>query len=125
MFYVWGLVITLVSSGLMYWFGKRYAIRETANLRGAIFRSTCWSIVFCWTTLLINGGVVPGIIPLPSWGAIIFWLLETTGNLDSTVQHDTGVTVQFVPHILVSPAVPLAAYLIAYKRYRDDNEAAQ
>ena len=114
-------MLTATSSGLMYLVGKRYALKETATLPGAIFRCAGWSILVCWTVILVRGGVLPGFIPLPSWGALTFWALETNTSLSFIAKHETGVSIQFIPHILASPAVPLAAYLVAYILHRDEN----
>lgn len=108
-------ILTIVPCAIMYWLGKKYLTKENATLHGAIFRSVCWSIIVCWTLLFVGGGMAAGIIPLPSWGAVIYWFTETDGSLGIKADHGMGIRVNFVPHILLSPAFPIAAYLLAYK----------
>ena len=113
-------LFTAVQCAIMYWIGKKYAVKEDVYLRGAILRSAGWSLVFCWTVLLVGGGVVPAIIPLPSWGAVLFWLIETDAILGIEAELGKGIRVHFVPHILLSPAIPIAAYLFAFRRHKNE-----
>lgn len=118
MIYVLNSTAVIASSGLMYWFGRRYAVKEDNSIRGAIIRSICWSVIFCWTLIIVGGGVVPAMIPLPSWGALVFWLLELKEGSSSEV-----VTL-YIPHTMLSPAIPLGAYLIAFRLYQVEANVA-
>jgi len=61
-----------------------------------------------------------GIIPLPSWGAVIVWAIATDASLGIEADYGMGIGIHFMPHILLSPAIPIAAYLFAYKLYKNE-----
>ena len=100
-------LLIVIPATVMGWLGQRYALRDAATMGGAIARALSWSLITCWTVMLVTGGMVPGIIPLPSWGGLIYSFIET----DSA----RGIQTMFFPHIWLSPALPIAVYLIAYK----------
>ena len=66
---------------------------------------------------------MPGIIPLPSWGAVIYWLTLTDGSLGIKADEGSGISVIFVPHILLSPSFPITAYLLAFKLCKKECQA--
>lgn len=106
----------------MYWLGKKYAAKETATVPGALIRCLAWSVVACWTVLLIGGGMVPAIVPVPSWGAISHWLVATDASLGFEADYGHGIRVHFIPHVLLSPAVPIVSYWIAFWLNRKQRE---
>lgn len=103
-------VLIVIPGAVMHWLGRRYASRDVATMGGAIARALSWSVITCWTVMIVYGGMVPGIIPLPSWGAAIYSLFET----DSA----RGIHAMFAPHLWLSPALPIAVYLITFKLSR-------
>ena len=100
------VVLMAIPCAVMYWLANRYSRSDRASWGGAIFRALSWSVVTCWTLLIVTGGMVPGIIPLPSWGAAIYSIIET--------ESARGINLLFLPHVWLSPAVPVAVYLLSY-----------
>ena len=98
--------ISLVpASALMYWRGRQYGRTGSPTFVSAIVRAACWSFLLCWTVVFAHGKGGAGIIPLPSWLWIGFALIEDVS---------TGVRILYLPHLTLSPAVPLAAYFLGY-----------
>ena len=92
------------ASALMYWRGRKYGRKESPTFLGAILRAICWSFLFCWTVLFVHGQGV-GVIPLPSWAWVGFELIESVS---------AGVRTLYLPHLVLSPAIPIGIFLLAY-----------
>lgn len=92
------------ASALMYWRGRKYGRSEYPTFRGATLKALLWSFLFCWTALFAHGQGA-GVIPLPSWAWVGFELIEGI---------DDGVRTLFLPHLALSPAMPIGMFLLAY-----------
>lgn len=104
----------IIPGAIMHWRGKLYAARDATTMSGAFARALSWSLVTCWTVMLIYGGMVPGIIPVPWWAGAIYSFVET----DSA----RGIHYLFTPHLWLTPAVPIAVYLLSFKLSRRQDE---
>lgn len=105
-FYSAQFISIVVPGAFMYWRGKKYAAKESTTTHGAILRAIGWSFLFCWSVLFVRGQGF-AIIPLPSLGAVIVWLY--------TINESINVRTQLIPYPLLSPAIPVAIYLLAFK----------
>jgi hypothetical protein len=100
------LVQMLVQSAI----ARSYAKKESATFMGALLRSFCWSLITCWTIVLLGGhGFL--ILPIPSWVVIGFWVAGKDLS-DATV----------IPNIPWTPIIPIMTYwcvfYFSYKRKR-------
>ena len=108
-------LLIVIPATVMGWLGQRYALRDATTMGGAIARALSWSLITCWTVMLVTGGMVPGIIPVPWWAGAIYSFIET----DSA----RGINHLFAPHLWVTPALPIGVYLISYKLSRRQGKA--
>tara|TARA_Y100000780_G_scaffold123055_2_gene110797 strand:- start:312 stop:665 length:354 start_codon:yes stop_codon:yes gene_type:complete len=96
------IVLILFPTVISYFIARNYAKTAKSTNKGAYIRAVLWPSVFSWTIFAAFGhGAI--IFPLPSILAAVLYFCFY-GERD----------VYYNPHVLLSPTIPIAVYLISY-----------
>ena len=96
---------------IMYSRGKKYAAEGTRVANRPVLNAIIWSFFVCWSIVIAGSHGGLAVFPLPSWLGIVLGILGVT---------KIGIAeMQFWPHQLLSPAIPLATYYIGFSNMRE------